>query len=384
MSPAGLDGYSICADVSFRILAEGILASNHRARHHVLLNLALFDALAGGDVGEKELCAWDRTRFSNVDGLLADPTGLRCDELGEPDRFDGRQAACRYLADRFVLVRDEDAYWDMFAPKTSLIDRKHFGTFHQCLGGELRLGERIDPDVWWYGQKFDPATGRTRDNLYRFVQEAFLEEYISSLSLEGRSVLDFGCGAGMASRMFTSRGAYVTGVDPDPAQLEMAARAAGARFEAVELSLAKSNPLADVPRGPFNLVWLADVLLFYFYPQDAGEPLMPAGDLLAQLAERMTPDGRLVIMMPHGVFWLAPWLGDAKHPYTLLNEYAERVYSVTPSLSEIAGAIEKAGLCIRSLREPRPIEAGRAVDPRAFHFAANFPVWWAFECLKSP
>jgi SAM-dependent methyltransferase len=384
LSPASLHGYSICADVSFRVLPEGILASNHRARQHVLLNLPLFNALVEDDAASGELCAWDRTRFSNVDGLLADPTCLREGDLGEPARFSTREAAWRYLADRFVLVRDPAEYEAHFAVKTSLIDRKHLGTFHQRLGAELRLRERIDPDVWWYGQKFDPETGRVRDNLYRFVQQAFLDDYIGSLPLEGRRVLDFGCGAGMASRLFTARGARVTGVDPDPAQLEKAALHAGVDFEPVQLLLSSPEPLAAVPEGPFDLVWLADVLLFYFYPQDAGEPIMTAADLLRQLGDRLASGARLVIMMPHGVFWLAPWLGDARRPYTVLTEYANRLYSVAPGLSEICDAIERAGLCIRSLREPRPAEAGRSVDARAFHFAENFPLWWVFECLKTP
>jgi SAM-dependent methyltransferase len=381
---ANLHGYSICADVSFRVVSDGILASNHRAREHVLLNLPLFDALAGGDPAGAELCAWDRTRFSNLDGLLADPTCLDTGTLGEPTRFATREDAWGYLAKHFILLRDPAEYGAYFAAKSSLIDRKHLGTFHQRLGAELRLRERVDPDVWWYAQKFDPKTGAVRDNLYKFIQQVFLDEYIPSLDLFGRKVLDFGCGAGMASRLFTARGARVTGVDPDPEQLERAARRAGDDFTPVRLELSSPQPLASIPAGPFDLVWLSDVLLFYFYPQDAGEPLMAAADLLGQLGERLASEGRLVIMMPHGVFWLAPWLGDAEHPHTVLSEYADRVYSVVPGLAELADAIERAGLCIRCIREPRPSDAGRSVDPRAFHFADNFPLWWVFECLKTP
>jgi SAM-dependent methyltransferase len=381
---ANLHGYSICADVSFRVVSDGILASNHRAREHVLLNLPLFDALAGGDPAGAGLCAWDRTRFSNLDGLLADPTCLDTGALGEPTRFATREDAWGYLAKHFILIHDPAEYGAYFAARSSLVDHKHLGTFHQRLGAELRLRERIDPDVWWYAQKFDPQTGAVRDNLYEFVQQAFLDEYIPSLDLNGRTVLDFGCGAGMASRLFTARGAHVTGVDPDPEQLERAARQAGDDFTPVKLELSSPQPLASIPVGPFDLVWLSDVLLFYFYPQDAGEPLMAATDLLGQLGERLAPNGRLVIMMPHGVFWLAPWLGDAERPHTVLSEYADRVYSVVPGLAELADAIERAGLCIRCIREPRPSDAGRSVDPRAFHFADNFPLWWVFECLKTP
>ena len=384
MAEACLQGYSICSDVSFEITPDGVLASNHRARQHVLLNLPLFNLLAGADPDSTELCAWDRSTISNLEGLLADPTCLMRDTLGAPSRFDDVADALEFLAGRFILVRDIEAYRAYFDKRSSLIDRKHMGTFHQRVGAELLLRKKVDPDEWWYSQKFDPKTGQVRDGLYRFVQKEFIDSYIGSLDLAGSAVLDFGCGSGLASRLFAAGGAHVTGVDPDPVALATAEREAGVGFQPVHLDFSASDPLSKLPLGPFDFIWLSDVLLFYFYPQDAGQPVVAPAELLEQLANRLADGGCLVIMNPHAVFWLAPWLGDDEFPFTVITEYADRLYSVTPSLEELSLALEKAGLCICRIHEPRPGEAGREADSKAFHFAKRFPVWWVFECAKAP
>lgn len=384
MAGVRLQGYSICSDVTFAITPDGVLASNHRARQHVLLNLPFFSLLAGAEQTPEELCAWDRTTLSNLDGLLADPTGLLRGALGEPARFHDHAEAFAFLAERFILIRDLEKYRAYFARRSSLIDRKHMGTFHQRIGAELLLRKKVDPDQWWYRQKFDPKTGEVRDGLYRFVQKQFIEGYIGSLDLSGSSVLDYGCGSGLASRLFTAGGAQVTGVDRDATALATAAREVGAGFHPVQLDFSAPDPLSTLPPGPFDWIWISDVLLFYFYPQDAGKPVMAPAELLSRLASRLSPRGRLVIMNPHPVFWLAPWLGDDGFPFTVVTEYADRVYSVTPSLAELSEALERAGLCIGRIYEPRPGESGRAADPKAFHFAEQFPVWWVFECAKAP
>ena len=384
MSSISSAGYSISSDVSFRVVDGLVLASNHRAREHVLLNIPLFSSLADGPECEGELCAWDRTRFSNVDGLMADPSCLSDAPLGEPTHFDSPEDAWQFLAKRFVLVRSDEDYDAYFSKKRNILDRKHLGTFHQRLGSELLLRKKVDSADWWLAQKFDPETGELRDNLYKFVQSAFLDHYVGEMELAGKHVLDFGCGSGVVARRFADRGARVTGVDPDPAQLARASKTLGGEFTPIQMDLSGGDPLANVPTGPFDFIWTCDVLLFYFYPVDAGDPVMTPSELLTQLAARMSEKGRLSIMMPHGVFWLAPWLGSATRPYTVLSEYADRRYSVTPSLSEVVDAVQQAGLCIRQIHEPRAAEACRDLDPKAFHFANNFPVWWVFECVRSP
>lgn len=376
-----LRGYRVCPDVNFQIQNGWILASNYRARRHILLNLPLFNTLAGSPI-QGELRASDRTRFTNTEGLLADPTCLDRTPKFESVLFRSLSEAVDFLVNRFILIKDKASYTGYFARKRSIVDRYHFGTFHQQLGSELRLRERVNPSEWWYQQKFDPSTRQVRDNLYKFVQEAFLERYLDGVDLKGKSVLDFGCGSGMASRRFVARGAVVFGVDPDENLLAEASRAIGGGFKPVMMRLSEADPLQMLPEERMDLIWMADVLMFYFYPQDAGESWITPSALLRRLTANLCPEGRCVIMQPHGVFWLAPWLGDADYPYTVVSEYATRLYSVTPSLEDLSQAINGAGLAITSVYEPKPDPNCVIDDVRTFNFASCFPQWWVFECIK--
>jgi SAM-dependent methyltransferase len=376
-----MDNYHVCSDVNFRIESDGVLASNFRVRRHVWLNLPLFNAIAGHRV-EGELCAADLTRFTNIDGLLADPTcldlAMKCDQV----TFSELNEAAIYLAEHLILIRDEQDYETYIAPKKSMIDHHHFGTFHQQLGAELQLRYRVDPGKWWYEQKFDPASGEVRDTLYKFIQDNFQQDYFDSMDLQGKTVLDFGCGSGLAARHFINRGARVIGIDPDTTLLENAKNRLGDKFTPVPLLLSERDPLSAIPSVPIDLVWLGDVFLFYFYPQDGRASPIAPDQLLRRLAAFLKPDGLCVIMQPHGVFWLAPWLGTTLKPYTVISEYMRRLYNVVPGLQEMSDAISSAGLAISHIYEPMPDPSAKAIDEKAYSFASEFPLWWVFECVK--
>ncbi|OYX05114.1 MAG: hypothetical protein B7Z15_17150 [Rhizobiales bacterium 32-66-8] len=83
--------------------------------------------------------------------------------------------------------------------------------------------------------------------------------------LDGRSILDVGCGGGMLARALAARGAQVTGVDPQPAALATArTRAPQARFEAAG---AEALPFPDAS---------FDAVVFLNSLHHVPEPLMAA------------------------------------------------------------------------------------------------------------
>ena len=87
-------------------------------------------------------------------------------------------------------------------------------------------------------------------------------------------------------------------------------------------------------------------------------------------------------MQSHGVFWLLPWLGDEKRPFTVITEYSKRLYSVVPGLQELCDVIYESGLVINRIFEPEVEEQGKKANARASSFANAFPQWWVFECVK--
>jgi SAM-dependent methyltransferase len=101
---------------------------------------------------------------------------------------------------------------------------------------------------------------------------------------EGETVVDLGCGTGNAALIAAARGAWVTGVDPAPRLLEVAAARARAERLSIEFAEgeAASIPLAD---------GAADALLSVF-----GVIFAPDAEAAAaEMARVAAPDGRLAI-----------------------------------------------------------------------------------------
>lgn len=381
MEPSGIKGYFLCPDVGFLIKKQGVLASNYRAKRHVWLNLDLFNLLVDGQ-NNGALVGADVTTFSNLEGLLADPSCLGSFEDIDEVSFEDVNEAANYLHERLILIKDLETYRTHFQKKTSILDREHIGTFHQQLGVELHLKERVNPDEWWYDQKFDRPDGSVKRNLYKYVQEAFYDSYFESSNLSGKTILDFGCGNGITSRRFIESGAKVIGVDPNSLFLEEARSRLGDLFTPILLDLEDSDPLSRLGSVPIDLVWMSDVLLFYFYPQvDSNKTPSPA-ELLKMVTKNLQIGGKCVVMQPHGVFWLTPWMGNDDNPYTVVTEYSERLYSVTPSLEELCSSFKDSGLAITAVFEPKPNACEDDLDIKASSFAKSFPLWWVFECVK--
>ncbi len=102
--------------------------------------------------------------------------------------------------------------------------------------------------------------------------------------LRGARVLDAGCGDGALVRAAASRGAEVTGVDPDPAMLAAArSRAAGAGLRAVFLEGRVER--LPFPDACFDVV--ASVTVLCFVPD--------AASAMREMARVLRPGGCLVI-----------------------------------------------------------------------------------------
>jgi SAM-dependent methyltransferase len=331
-----------------------------------------------------DLWAKDCSTFSNAEGLLEDPTRLnRNIETVPPKAFATIDGARQFLTSKFILGADDAVYRAYFEKKSGPLDRKHFGTFHQQLGIELLLKRRLDPNQWWYLQKFESESSELRAGLYKYVQQHFITTYFADKDFAGKRVLDFGCGSGYGSRAFIERGASVVGVEPDATLLRRAESELGKNFHGLPLDLKSPKPLSDLKNDSFDFVWMSDVLLFYFYPTNpVNPPAVSAAELLSEIRRVLKPGGICTIMQSHGVFWLAPWLGSETLPFTILTEYTDKVYSVAPGLEEMSAAIAKAGLLIRRIWEPKPEKAAKEEVPRAAIFAKQFPQWWVFELVK--
>ncbi len=379
-----MSGPTVPAEVIAAPMRPGeFIVTNPSTRTHAICDTQFLELLTRPtNPPNQDVRVRDATISAFKDGLLGDPTGLdRSATLAGvgPTRVSDAIALARRL---HLLIDDLDAYRDFLTGRRlNVIDQKHRGNLHQSVGEYVLLGlKRPSVDDWWTDQKFTEDRSEPRAGLYRDVQWTFASDYYTQAELEGQRVLDFGCGPGLFARLFARAGASVIGIDTNASHLDAARRLAAkdgvsGRCEFRILSLPVEGGLESLAAERFDRIFLSDVLMFYFYSYDASLDLDPI-DLLTRLRALLAPGGRIEILEPNGVFWQQPWFGDPQRPFTILTEYRNRSFGVTPTLEEISRTAESAGLAITRIRE---LTSPRTDDNRATGFAAEFPPWWFFE-----
>ena len=104
--------------------------------------------------------------------------------------------------------------------------------------------------------------------------------------VQGRRVLDAGCGSGPLSEALRARGALVTGFDSSPAMVELARQRLGEDADLQVADISLPLPFAD---GAFDDVVVSLVL---HYLQDWTAPL-------SELRRVLKPGGRLLLSVNH-------------------------------------------------------------------------------------
>jgi ubiquinone/menaquinone biosynthesis C-methylase UbiE len=110
--------------------------------------------------------------------------------------------------------------------------------------------------------------------------------------VDGRRILDAGCGSGPLSAALRDRGAIVTGFDLSTAMIDLARRRLGDDADLIVADLAEPLPYAD---ATFDDV-VASLVLHYL--KDWTEPL-------AELRRVLEPGGRLMLSVNHPILYTA-------------------------------------------------------------------------------
>lgn len=331
-----------------------------------------------GDIGQLREVAW----YSNEQGLLADPTRLHREEKdwGQVEELDQAQLLAR-LKKHCMVADDPQKYRARFGPKASLLDFEHFGNFHQQHGQQLLALLRRDPEDWWFRQKFSDDLQSIRNNLYHAVQEKYLERYFQTRLRPGGRVVDLGCGIGYYANMMARQGLEVLAVDPNTKYLEIASAngTGGARFEL--MNVGTPGGLDAIEDGFADYVFMSDALLFYFVPERPSQKA-DIQILFRDILRILKPGGVFISLEPHPVFWLQPWLGEENHPFTVVQEYRHRKFSVAPGWGEMVKTFCEGGFVVSWYDELYADPNFWDTDPRAYHFAAEFPLWHLFELTR--
>jgi ubiquinone/menaquinone biosynthesis C-methylase UbiE len=163
--------------------------------------------------------------------------------------------------------------------------------------------------------------------------------------VNGRRVLDAGCGSGPLSAALRAKGAIVTGFDSSPAMIELARQRLGEDAALHVADLSQPLPFAD---GAFDDVVTSLVL---HYLQDWTAPL-------AELRRVLTPGGRLMLSVNHPTVYKvmypsADYFAITQHSeeFTFTGQSAVLKFWHRP-LHAMTGAFTEAGFRISVIGEP--------------------------------
>ncbi|GAA1131538.1 class I SAM-dependent methyltransferase [Kribbella jejuensis] len=174
--------------------------------------------------------------------------------------------------------------------------------------------------------------------------------------VDGRRILDAGCGSGPLSAALRDRGAIVSGFDLSASMLELARRRLGDDVDLQVADLAKPLPYDD---AAFDDV-VASLVLHYL--KDWTGPL-------AELRRVLKPGGRLILSLNHPFVYTA-LNPDGKYfdvaEFSFDAEHAGRTVTYTiwhRPIHAMSDAFTQAGFRISTISEP-PISADTPLELR--------------------
>lgn len=193
----------------------------------------------------------------------------------------------------------------------------------------------------------------------------------------GLRVLDAGCGPGFLGRDLLAAGARsVVAFDVSPAMIEISRETLGESAELHVADLARELPFES---ESFDLVVSS---LALDYVRDWSVPL-------GEFHRVLVPGGRLVFSVQHPLgsyAWFHPptafgvhlceaeWKGFTEEPVTVPDYYR--------SMEEILNPLLAAGFTLREIRETRPVEALRAIDPVKYDRGMKFPTFLILDAIR--
>jgi len=190
------------------------------------------------------------------------------------------------------------------------------------------------------------------------VQKKAFRSALNALMLEGKSVLDIGCGTGRWCRMLAEKGAFVTGADISEEAIALAQQKTPS--DRVRFMVSSIADL-DQPPHSFDVITCVTVLQHVTDPDELQRSLSVIKRLLK-------PQGKLVIME------VAPTVTDMRHWTRVLSVRTEADY--LNRLTAIGLALEDmVSTDILALVQKRLIPVSGKIPKKLFHALVNIAVF---------
>lgn len=226
-----------------------------------------------------------------------------------------------------------------------------------------------------------------------FTARPFLLDWCDPV--EGRDVLDLGCGEGYVARRLEQRGAgSVLGIDVSAEMIHKARQAEVEGFSRIRYEVGDAARLEGLADGSFDLV--VAVFLFNYVDRTT------TASIMRQVARVLRPGGRFVFSVPHPSL---PFLRGEEPPFyferrglgyfsakdtTLEGRIWRRdgesvpVRCVHKTLQDYFECLREAGfLSLPDLAELRVTEEHLGLDPKFFEPLRDQPLHLAFRTHKA-
>jgi len=193
--------------------------------------------------------------------------------------------------------------------------------------------------------------------------------------VEGKRVLDAGCGPGVYSEWLIERGAEVVAVDASPKMVELAKRRLGAVTDVRQANLSK--PLTFLDSSSFDIV-LSPLVLEY---------IEDWGSTFAEFYRVLRPDGHFVFSVTHPLFDYIYFKSNNYFGIELVGSewrgfkpVRVHVPSFRRSLGATLNPLIEAGFSLERILEPKPMDEFKEADPKHYEELSQQP---CFLCIRA-
>jgi len=196
-------------------------------------------------------------------------------------------------------------------------------------------------------------------------------------SVQGKRVLDAGCGPGAYSEWLVNQGADVVGIDASPAMIALANRRLAGRVELFQADL--GQPLNFLQEASFDII-VSALVLDYIKDWSA---------LFAEFFRILRDPGFLVFSASHPADEFFDHHPNGNYFDT---ERVEMTWMMTGSpvsipyyrrpLGAMVNPLLEAGFTLERLLEPRPVPEFKESDPRDYEKLLRSPGFICFRARK--
>ncbi len=192
--------------------------------------------------------------------------------------------------------------------------------------------------------------------------------------VNGRRVLDAGCGPGVYSDWLIQNGAEVVAIDASPRMIELTKQRLKRSNGIFQADL--GQPLTFLSSSSFDVV-ISPLVMNYI--DDWGATLTEFYRVLAS-------PGYLVFSVSHPFFDYTYFKSEDYFRTELVGSewkgFGERVYmpSFRRSLSQVLNPIIDSGFQLERILEPKPTDEFRRADPQGYDELSRFP---SFLCIRT-